>query len=293
MNEYNTIEDTLSDIKRLNRKKFIIVTGGIGDFFTIDYFYSFSNTKNIIFISKQSLKLKNILNFYCKNNKFYALYFNFSLINKPGFDNNKELLNYFPQFKKVYKVHISDYFPLIRNIIQSKKYTNNYILYNSVNEDIKTKFNIPQNYAVIHPYTEDNRINCIQCNFIHKGISNCGLTRNFINVDYLNIFEFLKKQNITGVIISIEPIHLPNYIKGVNIINLSLDKLDVINCIELTKQCNYFFGVDSLFSVIASKILPPNNIYIKCNNNNGYCNRDIYWYPNENINLQSFINIKY
>ena len=69
--------------------------------------------------------------------------------------------------------------------------------------------------------------------------------------------------------------------------------MDIIDCIELVKQCSYFFGIDSFFSVIASKLLPSNNIYVKCNNHHGYNNKDIYWFPNKNINLQSFINIKY
>ena len=69
--------------------------------------------------------------------------------------------------------------------------------------------------------------------------------------------------------------------------------MDIIDCIELVKQCSYFFGIDSFFSVIASKLLPSNNIYVKCNNNHGHNNKDIYWFPNKNIILQSFINIKY
>ena len=81
--------------------------------------------------------------------------------------------------------------------------------------------------------------------------------------------------------------------RDVNIINLSCNKLSIIDCIELTKQCNYFFGIDSVFSVIASKILPNNNIYIKCNHNHGYTNKDIYWHPHKDIQLQRFINIKY
>ena len=31
------------------------------------------------------------------------------------------------------------------------------------------------------------------------------------------------------------------------------------------------------------------NLYVKCNNNHGHNYKDIYWYPNKNINLQSLI----
>jgi len=78
-----------------------------------------------------------------------------------------------------------------------------------------------------------------------------------------------------------------------NIINLSNNQTSIFDCIELVKQCSYFFGIDGMLSVIASKLLPINNIYIKCNNKHAHNNKDVYWYPNRDINLQSFINIKY
>lgn len=186
-------------------------------------------------------------------------------------------------------INISEHFPLIRNMIKTdKNINNNFIINNNLIKDTKEKFNIPEIFAIINPYTEDDRIHCINCNFIHKGIQPCGLTRNFIDKDYVNILNFLYKKNITGVIISIQPIYLKKF-KNINIINLSLSKLDIVDCIELVKQSTYFFGIDSFFSVIASKILHHNNIYVKCNNNNGHINKDIYWYPNKNINLQSLI----
>jgi hypothetical protein len=289
MNNYDNLAEILSDIKLIGKKKFIIVTGGIGDFLTIDYFLSFSSKKNIIFLSKQSLKLKQIYNFYYPGKKHYSLLFNFSLIGKPGFNNSKELLKFFPIFKNIHIVNIGEYFSLIK-----KKYLicrNNKLSTQIVNINIKSILNIPDIFAIINPYTEDNRIGCINCNVCHKNISNCNLTRNFVSGDYINVFNFLKETKITGVIISVLPIHIPIEYQDFNIINLSDIKITIIDCIELVKQCNYFFGIDSFLSVIASKHLPQNNIYVKCNNKHAYNNKDIYWFPNKNINLQSFINI--
>jgi hypothetical protein len=293
MEIHNNIKDILSDINTCGHNQFIIITGGIGDFLTIDYFFSYSEKKNIIFITKQSLKLRKICNFYNKSNKFYSLYFNFSLYGKPGFDNTHELIKFFPELINIKIVNISEYFHVIRNLINSKKITGNSNFFTKKIIDIKNKFNLPEYFALINPYTEDIRLTCIQCNQTHNGLQKCRLTRNFVDTDYSNIFAFLKNKTIVGVIISIIPIIIPDMYKDVNIINLSCNKLSIIDCIELTKQCSYFFGIDSVFSVIASKILPNNHIYIKCNHNHGYTNKDIYWYPNKNINLQRFINIKY
>jgi hypothetical protein len=291
MDLHNDIKDILSDINTFGHNQFIIITGGIGDFLTIDYFFSYSEKNNIIFITKQSLNLRNLLDFYKKPNKYYSLYFDFSLIGKPGFNKTSELIKFFPELKNIKTINISEYFPLIRNLINSKNVTCNNTFFTKTTIDIKNKFNIPEYFALINPYTEDNRIGCIKCDKTHNGKQKCRLTRNFVNKDYSNIFNFLKKTQIIGVIISISPIIIPDMYKDVNIINLSYNKLSIIDCIELTKQCNYFFGIDSVFSVIASKILPYQNIYIKCNNKHGYKNKDIYWYPNNNIRVERFINI--
>jgi hypothetical protein len=291
MELYDDIKNVLFDIDAIGKDKFVIVTGGIGDFLTVDYFFSYSEKYNIIFITKQSLKLKSILQFYKKTNKYYALKFDFALIGKPGFDHTHELIMFFPELKKINTINISEDFPLIRNLITSKNVTGNNTLFTKTIIDVKHKFNIPNGFALINPYTEDNRLECIKCNEKHNGRQTCKLTRNFVNADYLNIFNFLKKNKITGVIISISPIIIPDTYKDTDIINLSKNTLDIIDCIELTKQCNYFFGIDSVFSVIASKILPYQNIYIKCNNKHGYKNKDIYWYPNNNIRVERFINI--
>jgi hypothetical protein len=291
MNSYNDISEIKRDILYINQPNFIIVTGGVGDFLTLDYFFSFGNTKNIIFISNQSLKLKHLFNFYYPEKKHYSLYFNFSLINKPGFNSTDELLSFFPELHDIRVVNISEYFPLIRTsylIVMT-----NTIISKIIKKDIKHIYRIPDNFALISPYTQDINIHCIKCNILHSHLSKCGLSRNFVCRDYTNIFDFLKEKKITGVIISIIPINIPDKYKDFDIINLSHSKIDIIDCIEIVKQCGYFFGIDSFLSVIASKILPQNNIYIKCNNLHGLINKDVYWFPNKNINLQRFIDIKY
>jgi Tfp pilus assembly protein PilZ len=292
MELHNVINDVLLDINTFGVNKFIIITGGIGDFLTIDYFFSFSEKHNIIFITTQSLKLKTILQFYNKTNKFYSLYFDFSLIGKPGFDKTIELFKFFPELKNIKTINITEYFPLIRNLINSKKVIGYNMLFNETIIDIKNKFNIPDKFALINPYTEDTRLHCIKCKKPHNGKQKCRLTRNFVNTDYVNVFNFLKKTQIIGVIISITPIHIPDMYKDINVINLSYNNLSIIDCIELSKQCTYFFGIDSLFAIIVSKILPGQNIYIKCNNNNGFNNKELYWYPFNNITHGRFINCK-
>ena len=61
---HDYINQLIQDINKLGKINFIVVTGGIGDFLTINYFLSFGYKTNIIFISKQSLKLKHLFSYY-------------------------------------------------------------------------------------------------------------------------------------------------------------------------------------------------------------------------------------
>jgi hypothetical protein len=304
--QYDTIDDVFFEYENSDeneKQKYIIVTGGIGDFISLDYIHNYCVHNNIIFISSQSLTIKklliNILKLTSSNlkNKYYAIYFDFKSINKPGFDNTHELYKYMPTIKKynLKIINISDYFIKIRHNIKYIRHyknilNNNIILNNPIIHDIKTKFNLPNNIAFISPFTEDNRINCIKCNKIHtyKNNGGCMLTRNFVNTDYTSAARFLKENNLIGVIISLTHIFINERTSESNLfINLST-KTTLLESIEILKVSKYYIGIDNLFSVVSSKILDPNNIFIKSNNLHLYKNKDIYYLPN-NLNPTSFI----
>jgi hypothetical protein len=288
-------DDTLEYIlKRIenNENKYIIITGGIGDFLTIEYFFSFSLKYDIIFITKQSNLLKKLMYAYKLPNKYYSLKFDFDLIKKPGFDNSDELLFYFPEFKKIKIVNICDYFEIIKNIIQKNQKININILFfnNKINEIVKKKYNLPDKFILVYPYTEDNRIDCTKCNKIHKQISTCKLTRNFILDDYITILNYCKNKNLSCVIISHIQINIPKEFNICDIINLS-DKTSLFESIEISKMSTFYMGIDSFLSVLISKIKNFNNIYIKCNNKHARINKNVYWFPHKNINLYEIIKI--
>lgn len=294
MEYYDSLKNIIFNISKYGSNNFIIITGGIGDFFILDSFFSFSRNKNIIFITRQSIRLKKLMNDYNGKNKYYALYFNFSLLKKPGFDNSEELLKYIPIFKKIRIpiINIREYFQHIRNNINNNFICNDNFLNKIVKTNIKQIFCLPETYAIICPFTEDRRIDCIQCNYVHRGIQkNCKLTRNFIHEDYINVLEYLKKINVIAVIISKEKIIIKNNEYDDILINYSARNISLMDCIEIVKQSSYYFGVDGAFSTIANKILDNDKIFIKCNNKHGHSNKDIYWYPNKDIRLQPIIQI--
>ena len=290
---YDTIKDILYEISCNDIDTFIIVTGGIGDFIAIDQFFGYSFKKNIIFLTKQSLILKKLLQTYNSKNKYFALYFNFEIIKKPGFYYSNELYTHFPIFKKlnIKIINISDIFPILsKKLIADALFSKHCFLFETISLDVKDKFNLPDKYIVISPYTEDNRISCIHCKKSHSKIDKCTLTRNFVDIDYINTIKFLNENNLAGVMLSKVFIEISNSIDiNNNIINLS-SKTTLVESIEILKNSSGYIGIDSFLSVIASKLDNCTKKYVKCNNTHARNFKHIYWYPNT-INLQNFIDI--
>jgi hypothetical protein len=153
---------------------------------------------------------------------------------------------------------------------------------------------LPDNLVFISPFTEDNRVNCIKCKEIHTFLNknNCLLTRNFLHIDYLNTINFLKNNNLVGVIISSNNIVIPEDLDFDEnlLINLS-SKTTLLESIEILKISKIYVGIDGLFSIVASKIFTSNNIFIKANNRHLYDNKDIYYFPKK-LNVHSFISFE-
>ena len=292
LNGYDSLEYITNTVNKTSRQC-KIVTGGIGDFIALDYLYNFSLNYDLIFISTHSLALKKIMNYYHKNN-YFAFYFNFDIMGKPGFDTTEELIKNIPEIrfiKNIDFINISNYFPFLSKKLliqppEKQKYLN-YHIFDVDKSDIIEKFNLPNNIAFISPYSKNLQINCINCNNIHETTLNCNLTRNFTYLDYLNTVEILKKNKLIGIIISVNKVILPDELSSY-FINLS-ETLDIIEAIELLKKCKYFIGVDSCFSTFATKILKNENIIIKSNNKHLYIFKKIYYYPNFNAQIKSFI----
>jgi hypothetical protein len=287
--DYNNMNDITNYMKQNKNKKYAFVLCGVGDFICIDYFLNFKDI-HFIFVSKSSLLLKTLLMKTEKNDKSYiqhfAVYFNFDILNRPGFNDVNEMFERLPYLKllnKISQIHVVDInlFKRIQNIINHKPIIealnkNNRFL-NKTYCDVKKKFNLPDNIILICPYTQDNRVNCILCNRSHTEEHNCIATRNFTINDYYNTESILKSNKLTGVIVTDVQNILPDEIKD-SFINLS-GKTSIEESIEILKVCDGYIGIDSFLSIIATKIFANNNVIIKCYNKHAYEWKGIYWYP--------------
>ena len=290
--DYNNMNmnDITNYMKQNKNKKYAFVLCGVGDFICIDYFLNFKDI-HFIFVSKSSLLLKTLLMKTEKNYKshvqHFAVYFNFDILNRPGFNDANEMFEHLPYLKllnKISQIHVVDInlFKHIRqNIINCnpkiEALNKNNRFLNKTYCDVKKKFNLPENIMLICPYTQDNRVQCILCDKMHTETNNCIATRNFTIKDYYNTESILKSNKMIGVIVTDVESILPDEIKD-SFINLS-GKTSIEESIEIMKACHGYIGIDSFLSVFATKIFDKNNVIIKCYNKHGDIWKDVYWYP--------------
>jgi hypothetical protein len=285
---YDSNNDILTYMNNNKNKKYAFVICGVGDFICIDYFLNFKDI-HFIFVSKSSLLLKTLLMETEKNNKsdvqHFAVYFNFDILNRPGFNDINEMFQYLPNLKllnnikQINMVDIKLFKYIKKNIykpyIQQLGYKNRFLKTSYC--DVKKKFNLPDNFVLICPYTQDNRVNCILCDRMHTETNNCIATRNFTINDYYNTESILKKNKMIGVIVTDVESTLPDKIKD-SFINLS-GKTSIEESIEILKLSSGYIGIDSFLSVFATKIFTNNNVIIKCYNKHAYEWKNIYWHP--------------
>jgi hypothetical protein len=286
---YDNITHMSRYMKENKNKKYAFVICGVGDFICIDYFLNFKDI-HFIFVSKSSLLLKTLLMKTEKNDKshlqHFAVYFNFDILNRPGFNDVNEMFERLPYLKllnKISQINVVD-IKLFNHIRQNIIKCNPKIeALNKNNRFLKKKhcniekFNLPKNIMLVCPYTQDNRVDCILCDKLHIETYNCKATRNFTTIDYYNTESILKKNKMIGVIVTDVESILPEEIKD-SFINLS-GKTSIEESIEILKASHGYIGIDSFLSIVASKIFTSNDVIIKSNNKHAYNWEKVYWYP--------------
>lgn len=287
---YNNIYDMSRYMKKNKNKKYAFVICGVGDFICIDYFLNFKDI-HFIFVSKSSLLLKTLLMKTEKDDKshvkHFAVYFNFDILNRPGFNDANEMFECVPDLKllknitQINVVDINLFKHIRQNIINCnpkiEALNKNNRFLKKTHCDVKNKFNLPENIILVCPYTQDNRVDCILCDKLHIETYNCKATRNFTTIDYYNTESILKKNKMIGVIVTDVESILPDEIKD-SFINLS-GKTSIEESIEILKASHGYIGIDSFLSIVASKIFASNDVTIKSNNKHAYNWEKVYWYP--------------
>jgi hypothetical protein len=106
-----------------------------------------------------------------------------------------------------------------------------------------THLQLPERYFVVHPYSENARTPVRDLSFN----------------EWLSVYSFVRARHTSVVVVNKGGIP---YASPSDVIDFT-DRLDLLAAIEVTKGACGFAGVASVFSVVASKVLPKESLFIK------------------------------
>lgn len=245
-------------------KNAIFLTGGIGDTFAVESFLSDEERTKITTIYYATNKSKEIEELWRK------------LPNYPNLRHHITVWDDFSKFwcfysmngyityckKNKIKLQISLTHTTDLSIsIMFGKINRKDIAYNNssfINHSLTNYDNLPQEYVVICPYSNDKRTS----------------GRDFSLNDWKECLNFLETNNKKGVVLNkgneISPIHE-------KLIDLN-NKTTIVEAVEILKKSNGYIGIDSALSVLATKLNLP-LLKIKSNNSHLYNNLRCYYSP--------------
>jgi len=283
----------------------ILITGGVGDFLAIESFFSQKeeNIRYVYYATRAQKEISELFDVLPNYNIQHINYFDrFSRKLPTIWDINH--LNRITRSKLDPAIH--DYSIKVKfNEIRRNQYKHHngssFLKYELV-KDIKSKFNLPSNYIVVHPCSRASyrraarrELTPFEWKFLlaeMPGRSSCGKTGLFKDTLGGGDFRLLggtSQQKI--VVLNTWPDYqMPN---NKNIIDLT-NKTTLIESIEILKNSNGYFGIDSALSVLAAKLFGSEKLYIRHFGRSRkfhlWRNTDVYYYPHKSLEFLHGIN---
>jgi len=248
----------------------IFVTGGIGDILAIESYFSDEQRvllHTILYATHKQPAIQELFDAlpnypHLKNHKvvwsdfsqFWCFLYKDEVISRLGTNTPQEL-------REAEDWGIVPKFPILGSGII--KYNGSSFLRFQV-ADV-SKFQLPQNYVIVQPYSSDKRIGY----------------RDFNDADWAATIYWLRKRNIKGVVINKgdEPVPADE-----SIINLS-NQTSVLEAVEILKGGRGYIGIDSWLTVLATKVFENDWLAIKSVNGHCYNNKHIYFAPKKTFDF--------
>jgi hypothetical protein len=249
----------------------ILLTGGLGDVFAVESYFLFEQKrtlKTVYYATRQYKAVREM--FECipryKDVQHVVLWDDFRSLF--AFYTKTEVYQKMraankpipPHWNPVVDHSIATIFPLINS---GKLTYSGSSLIDSKVADISS-FNLPDNYVVVCP-----------CSINDNGSG----MRNFDASDWDNLFQHLDRKNRVAVVLNQGGDVIP---QNQRIIDLS-NKTKIGQAVEIMKKGKGYFGIDSAFSVIASKLFDPPDLLVKTKNPFLRQNKHIYYSPKKSF----------
>lgn len=128
------------------------------------------------------------------------------------------------------------------------------------------KFSLPDHYVAIVPSSNN-----------HPDMKD----RNFNEKEWKLVINFLKRNNLPGVILSTDDLFVPTNRLLINLTN----KTTLVESIEIVKQASGYIGIDSCLSVVASKLFSDKFLLVKSKNEHLFRWKHVYYAPNKKFDF--------
>jgi len=242
----------------------ILITGGIGDVFAVESFFSDEQRvllTTILYATHKSEYIKTLFDaiptyphlkyhkvIWSDFSNFWCFCYKEELIRRMGSACPQEL-------RDAEDWGIVPKFPVI-SVGMCKYNGSSFIKHKLADVD---KFRLPQNYVVIQPYSTDKRVR----------------QRDYNDADWIATLYWLKKRNMKGVVINKGSDPIPEESCLINLAN----QTTVLEAAEILKCGKGYVGIDSWLTVLAAKLFDNEWIGIKSINSHCYSNKHIYYAP--------------
>ena len=222
----------------------VLLTCGIGDFIAMESYFTAAerdNVKVIHWATRARTSLMQLVPFVFKNVQWHkierdtwgpALSKDYSIASRdelPGLD------------KSVVDWNVTD---IVKEVWGGKR---TYGASSLISQSLCriADLDLPERYCVVHPYSENARTSVRDLSF----------------EEWLAVYDYCRVRKMQIVVVNNGSERFPT-LPGV--IDMT-DKLDLLSAIEVTKGACGFAGSASVFSVVASKKLPKECLFIKGN----------------------------
>lgn len=255
--------------------KAILITGGVGDLMAVESLMTNEERQSIdcIFYATRAaapcIELLTNIKTFSHLKKQVSIWKNFT--NIFGFIDKQQLVDKLCAYQpnelqdtvKRLMEQVEDY-SIAKIFIEKRNY--HYSSFVNVELACIKKFNLPKRYYCICPYSNNDKRD---------------IRRNYTHVDWAETINILIAKNIHGVVINAGVDPIPN---NPILINLNY-KTTIREAVEMVKHAQGYIGIDSAFSVIATKVCNPEDIIIKSHNDHCYNWKHIYFAPQTNFNF--------
>lgn len=305
----------------------ITISCGLGDFIAMESYlldYEKKNLKKVIIMERHFDQSKHKVIVDINSVKFISSVYDLLFKNFKNYNNNLEI-------KKIKEIECNEinpyYFSRIntfKNYFELSNIAFDFIHFNNIMWEEKREDYFPNFFKVVESVVGNNlnkilpfdlikKRNNFDSSFLNNNFSyieNYNLPNNFVTLmpwtNYPRYFYFteedwnetekiLRHLNIKAVVIGKE--NYDKVPKSDCFINL-IDKTNILESIEICKRSNFYIGVDSWPSVLASQFLSCNKCIIKHRSENSpSLKRFKFYYPKfnsntcmvKNINKKNFI----